>query len=166
MHMNTSAKFAQFCLRPCELKMPFKLHCNIHLCHSIAFIWTTNDLDCAGSLALEEKVRYMCPGINLGMGSANQRQCYIVMLSLIGWAHTQNDPRCLWCFFQRNIWHLCHIFVWSLYIGFLEYIFVYIYHVIYNTIFMFLNSRMNEMYGSFYFFSSGDNRNLDNVDLC
>ena len=27
----------------------------------------------------------------LGMGSANERQHYIVMESLIGWAHTQND---------------------------------------------------------------------------
>ena len=32
------------------------------------------------------------PGIILGMGSANERWRYIVMSSLIGWAHTQNDP--------------------------------------------------------------------------
>ena len=31
-------------------------------------------------------------GIFLGMGSANKRQHYIVTLSIIGWAHTQNDP--------------------------------------------------------------------------
>ena len=31
-------------------------------------------------------------GINLGMDSANERRHYIVMASLIGWAHTQNDP--------------------------------------------------------------------------
>ena len=30
--------------------------------------------------------------IILGMGSANERQCYNVMLSPIGRAHTQNDP--------------------------------------------------------------------------
>ena len=30
--------------------------------------------------------------IILGMGSANERWHYIVMSSLIGWAHTQNDP--------------------------------------------------------------------------
>ena len=35
-----------------------------------------------------------CAGIILGMGLANERCCYIVMASLIGWAHTQNDPRC------------------------------------------------------------------------
>ena len=27
-----------------------------------------------------------------GYGSANERPCYIVKTSLIGWAHTQNDP--------------------------------------------------------------------------
>ena len=31
--------------------------------------------------------------IILGMGSANEEQRYIIItLSLIGWAHTQNDP--------------------------------------------------------------------------
>ena len=32
------------------------------------------------------------PGIILGMGSANERQRYNVMASLIGYAHTQKDP--------------------------------------------------------------------------
>ena len=32
------------------------------------------------------------------LGPANKRWCYIVRLSLIGWAHTQNDPR-KWVFF-------------------------------------------------------------------
>ena len=32
------------------------------------------------------------PGVILGMGSANERRRYIVTSSLIGWAHTQNDP--------------------------------------------------------------------------
>ena len=31
-------------------------------------------------------------GRDLGMGSANERRRYIVTSSLIGWAHTQNDP--------------------------------------------------------------------------
>ena len=31
-------------------------------------------------------------GINLGMGSANERWHYIVMSSLTGWAHTKEDP--------------------------------------------------------------------------
>ena len=35
-------------------------------------------------------------GIILDMGSANERQCYNVKLSLIGWAYTQNDPCVLW----------------------------------------------------------------------
>ena len=30
--------------------------------------------------------------IILGMGSANERQCYKITLSLIGWTHTKNDP--------------------------------------------------------------------------
>ena len=32
-------------------------------------------------------------GIILGMGSANERRRYNVTSSLIGWAHTQNDPQ-------------------------------------------------------------------------
>ena len=31
-------------------------------------------------------------GIILSMGSANERWCYNVMSSFIGWTHTQNDP--------------------------------------------------------------------------
>ena len=34
-------------------------------------------------------------GVILGMGSANERRHYYVTPSLIGWAHTQNDP--CWC---------------------------------------------------------------------
>ena len=32
------------------------------------------------------------PGIILWMHPANERQCYIVTMSLIGWTHTQNGP--------------------------------------------------------------------------
>ena len=35
-----------------------------------------------------------CPGIILGMGSANERRCHYVTPSLIGWAQAQNDPGC------------------------------------------------------------------------
>ena len=31
------------------------------------------------------------PGIIQGMGSPNERRCYIMISSLIGWAHTQNN---------------------------------------------------------------------------
>ena len=31
------------------------------------------------------------PGIIVGMGSTNERWCYIIKLSLIGWTHTRND---------------------------------------------------------------------------
>ena len=34
-------------------------------------------------------------GIILGMGSDNERWCYIEKMSLIGWAHPQNDS-CYW----------------------------------------------------------------------
>ena len=30
-------------------------------------------------------------GIILGMGSANERRCFIVTSSVTGWAHTQSD---------------------------------------------------------------------------
>ena len=36
-----------------------------------------------------------CTEIILDMGSANERHCYKVTLSLIGWAHTQNDRDCI-----------------------------------------------------------------------
>ena len=36
-------------------------------------------------------IKTLGAGIILGMGSANERR-YIVTSSLIGWAHTQNDP--------------------------------------------------------------------------
>ena len=38
-----------------------------------------------------------CPGISLCLCPANERRRYIVTWSLIGWAHTQNDPCCLPC---------------------------------------------------------------------
>ena len=36
-------------------------------------------------------------GIILGMRSANERRRYNVMLSLIDWVHTQNEPRGIMC---------------------------------------------------------------------
>ena len=47
------------------------------------------------SQALRPFTEWHCleqPGIILGMGSANERWCYIVTSSLIGWTHTQYDP--------------------------------------------------------------------------
>ena len=37
-----------------------------------------------------------CAGMILFMCSANERWCNIVTSSPIGWAHTQNDPCCVW----------------------------------------------------------------------
>ena len=48
---------------------------------------------CSSSKALLfSELAQVSSGIILGMGSANERRCYIVMPPLIGWAHTQNDP--------------------------------------------------------------------------
>ena len=44
-------------------------------------VWTDCSCECVYST-----------GIILGMGSTNEKQHYNVMSSLIGWAHTQNDP--------------------------------------------------------------------------
>ena len=41
--------------------------------------------------------------ITLCKGSANDRRHYNVTSSLIGWAHTQNDP------FSMNFWYLWHL---------------------------------------------------------
>ena len=38
--------------------------------------------------------KFYCTGIILGMGWANERRRYILTSSLIGYAHTQNDPCC------------------------------------------------------------------------
>ena len=42
-------------------------------------------------------------GISLDMCPANERCCYIVMTSLIGWAHTWTDP---WIVFQELGFHI------------------------------------------------------------
>ena len=39
-----------------------------------------------------ECMRCLMAGIILGTGSANERTCYYIKPSLIGWAHTHNDP--------------------------------------------------------------------------
>ena len=51
------------------------------------------------------------PGIILGMDSANEICHYILRSSLVGWAHTQNDP------FKANgscahLWILCVVIQW------------------------------------------------------
>ena len=52
--------------------------------------WITNTREVW--FVCETTQRCAITGIILGMGLANERRCYIVMLSLIGWAHTQHDP--------------------------------------------------------------------------
>ena len=50
-------------------------------------------------ILLKKISKYLCrpwyqfPGIIVGKGSANERRLYIVMASLIGWAHAHTDPR-------------------------------------------------------------------------
>ena len=55
-------------------------------------------------------------GIILWMGPANERRCYIVMASLIGWAYSQNDPwifRIFWyCLMRQQRWQY---FIWLTY---------------------------------------------------
>ena len=36
--------------------------------------------------------KHYTTGITLGMGPTNERRCYIVTSSLVGWPHTQHDP--------------------------------------------------------------------------
>ena len=54
-------------------------------------------------------------GIILCMCPANERQCYIVTLSLIGWAHTQNDHWLCHIGLWYSGTHLCWL-IWSQYI--------------------------------------------------
>ena len=49
-------------------------------------------LQCVKMLAALLSLGEGNPGDHSGMGSANERQGYIVTLSLTGSAHTQNDP--------------------------------------------------------------------------
>ena len=52
-------------------------------------------------------------GIILCMHPANERWRYSVTPSLIGWAHTQNDPWCWYSVYQTNChWHLSTITSW------------------------------------------------------
>ena len=58
------------------------------------------------------------PGINLCMRPANERWCYIVTWSLIGWAHTQNDlwtPHPHWwlCFESKMSYQHCNKLTWD-----------------------------------------------------
>ena len=46
----------------------------------------------------------LIPRIILDMGSANERQYYIVMASLIGWTHTQNDTHCMQIIHRLLVW--------------------------------------------------------------
>ena len=65
-------------------------------------------------------------GMILGMGSANERRCYIVTPSLIGWAHTQNGPcnacpslansSCGDCFLVYIIIIIYYIYIYLIYI--------------------------------------------------
>ena len=71
------------------MTLPFS-HCNVmsHFC-----IFLTFDI----SEWLEKSKPKSCSfetstGIILYMRPANERQCFILMLCLIGWAHIQNDP--------------------------------------------------------------------------
>ena len=64
-------------------------------------------------LAPNNLLRDFITGIILGMGWANERWCYIVTSSLIGWAHTQNDPRIIVILNTNNnlnqfIWVIIH----------------------------------------------------------
>ena len=47
---------------------------------------------CGWMIILVVKWDFVYPGIILSMGFANGRRCYIITPSLVGWAHTQNDP--------------------------------------------------------------------------
>ena len=53
-------------------------------------LWCTHLSLTTGVVALH--IPSWRPGIILCMRPANERRCYIVTSSLIGWAHSQNDP--------------------------------------------------------------------------
>ena len=73
-----------------------------------------------------EDEKYMYTGIILCMRSANGRWRYIVTLSLIGWAHKQNDPcvyvyillcciMCFSCMMCGTFYHQKDFFSWAFY---------------------------------------------------
>ena len=61
--------------------------------------------------ALQFNTHCVCLGTFLGMGSANDRRYHNVMSSLIGWAHTQNDP---WCWSMDAVAHRTCRICWTL----------------------------------------------------
>ena len=62
---------------------------------------------------------FIIAGIILCMRPANERRCYIVTSSLLGWPHIQNKQRVLMHGHQGwNVRHsLCHIYMIYVYIG-------------------------------------------------
>ena len=54
--------------------------------------------------------KHVVVGIILGMGSAYERRCCCVTSSLIGWAHTQNDPWEGWTW----TWSFSNAFPWMI----------------------------------------------------
>ena len=78
------------------LAMELRLSCITHrferYYNTVFIIWyyTFHDDEKYSRLLLQRSLMYC--DIILCMCSANETQCYIVTLSLIGWAHAQNDP--------------------------------------------------------------------------
>ena len=86
--IRTSAEFSGFSKR--WIKMTSLWHQN-----DVEFLRCHNNIDLM-----------MCAGIILGMGSANERRCYNVTPSLIGWGYTQNYPWCVEVICVVSVWLL------------------------------------------------------------
>ena len=82
---------------------------NVHISVMNGALWDMEQVHSGicelGQLSMMEPWRHhrgeYISGIILGVGLANERRCYIVMLSLIGWAQTRNNP----CISEIRIHH-------------------------------------------------------------
>ena len=82
---------------------------------------------------------YIHSGTILCMQLANERQPYIVTLSLIGWVHTQNDPS-TWCLIYLMYNRLClHITGDKIYV-------IHDYEIIFTSIALVLKSVLHPLF--------------------
>ena len=94
------------------LNKPRKYFRTKNMCNSVVSTVSADGLEISG--ARISKFRSHTSGIILCMGPTNERQHYIVTLSLIAWAHTQND---LWYMWNPHlkIWLIEAVCLWHVY---------------------------------------------------
>ena len=98
LHISNPAHYAAF-LKWETLKKIFMLSCKIIWSRAKVNVWIISHI--CSCRAVNSIASYS--GIILGMGSANERERYVVTASLIGWTPAQNDPWYLITLYQDSV---------------------------------------------------------------